>query len=176
MNKPKIIVITFLITITTILGVNFSINKMNQKKLVYEEYIRRYIKIQDAIGQLIVNLEREVSKSQLDSRNIVSHFAMAESNIFYSANVGSIDKKTSSVSEFFNNRIYHTFFQLWNEIRIKQEKTDIDLGYINNLVDLLKQLNGEMSTEDREFDLIFTDERRKKINNILEEIANINNV
>ncbi len=175
MNKSKKIVITFLITIIAILGVNFSINKINQKNLVYEEYIRRYIRIQSAIEQLIISLEKEVSKSQLDSKNIVRYIGRAESSITaHSTHLPeTVDQKTSSIRDLLDKEIQPTFSWLRDEIRIKKEKTYIDLGYINNIIDLLKQLNGEMSTEDREFDLIFTDERRKKINRILKEIANI---
>lgn len=164
--------------IIAILGINFSINKANQKNLVYEDYIRRYVRIQSTIEQLIINLEKETSKSQLDSRNIVSHIGRAESSITsHSTQLPqTVDDKTSSARDLLDKEIQLTFSRLRDEFRIRNEKADIDLEYIAHVIDLLKRLNNEMITEDIEFDLMFTDGRIENINNILKELDSLSSI
>lgn len=174
-NKSKKVIIILLVIIIAILGINFTINKSNQKNLVYQEYTKGYEKIQNTIEQLVINLEKEASTSQLDSRNIASQMGRAESSITsYSTHLPeAIDEKTLLAKHLLDNEIQPTFSWLRDEIKIRNEKADIRLAYINSVIDSLKRLNEEMNTEDGEFDLIFTDERRQKINNILKEIVNI---
>ena len=148
MNKLKLIII-----LSLVLGCN---NSLNQEPIPPENLISKEKMIDIIYDMTLINVAKGVNKSILENNGIIP-----EQYLF---NKHSIDSILFAKSNEYYSYDLKTYQTIYDKVKIKLEKNK---NIINDSIDILKQISGELSKK-----LI----KESKINKILIDTIKIDSI
>lgn len=148
MNKLKLIII-----LSLVLGCN---NSLNQEPIPPENLISKEKMIDIIYDMTLINVAKGVNKSILENNGIIP-----EQYLFNKYSIDSILFAKSNEYYSYDLKTYQT---IYDKVKIKLEKNK---NIINDSIDILKQISGELSKK-----LI----KESKINKILIDTIKIDSI